>query len=227
MVYFVEVFVVFSENLQKRFAINFETQPFSKVKIISQKRPINADGTYMKKEHLILFLPLSGLIVLMLILYFLPVLSDLTFMDKTNLLLTFSISVFAAIEGYSTFKRWSMEEKNQKLADARNELEKAYGPLYTLLNKTDSVNKETNSFWLSFDERKKVDDIVASYPFMFTTQINKLWQDKIRKLGSSIETSSMSLNGSSINLGVYVDLKDMINEEYSRKVKLYHELLEK
>jgi hypothetical protein len=181
----------------------------------------------MKKEHLILFLPLISLIVLMLILYFLPVFSNLTFMDKTNLLLTFSISVFAAIEGYSTFKRWSMEEKNHKLADARNELERAYGPLYTLLNKTDIVNKETASFWLSFDERKKLDEIIASYPFMFTPQINKLWQDKIRKMESLIETSSIYVNGSSINLGVYIDLRDMINEEYSRKVKLYHELLEK
>jgi hypothetical protein len=80
-----------------------------------------------------IYLPLSGLIALILILYspeltstHIPILSDLDFDKKTNITLTFSIAIFAAIEGYAMFKRAKMEENRHLIADARNELEKAY-----------------------------------------------------------------------------------------------------
>ena len=62
---------------------------------------------------------------------------------------------------------------------------------------------------------------------MFSSQINELWQEKIQKLGSMIETSNSSPGKYTINLEPYADLKKLINEEYSRKVKNYRELLEK
>ncbi len=39
-----------------------------------------------------------------------------------------------------------MEENRHLIADARNELEKAYGPLYTLLNKVGSEDKDKGTF---------------------------------------------------------------------------------
>jgi hypothetical protein len=188
----------------------------------------------MQKEKWLIFLPLFGLILLVIILYFpqltgysghISVLSDLTFMDKTTLLLTFALAAFAAIEGFSTFKRGSNEAKRHQIEDARNELEKAYGPLYTLLNKT---SKEENStFWLDFEERQRINEIVATYPFMFTTQIIELWQQKIRNLASTIEPSDLKSAKYEVNLDVYVELRNKINEEYSRKVKNYRDLLDK
>jgi hypothetical protein len=61
----------------------------------------------LEKEKWLLSLPLLGLFVLVLVLYLpqltgysghISVLSDLTFMDKTTILLTFALAAFAAIE---------------------------------------------------------------------------------------------------------------------------------
>lgn len=185
----------------------------------------------MQFQRIAIYLPLLGLIVLIFALYspqifamYIPVLSQLSFMDKITVLLTFALASFAAVEGYSTFMRASMEAKWHKIEDARNELEKAYGPLYTLLNKFTSSSDDKIGFWLEFDERKKVDDIMATYPFMFSSQINDLWQQKIRKLGSLLGNSDVK-SVHEINLDVYVELRNLINAEYARKVNEYHELL--
>jgi hypothetical protein len=182
-------------------------------------------------QRIAIYLPLLGLIVLIFALYspqifamYIPVLSQLSFMDKITVLLTFALASFAAVEGYSTFMRASMEAKWHKIEDARNELEKAYGPLYTLLNKITSSSDDKIGFWLEFDERKKLDDIMATYPFMFSSQINDLWQQKIRKLGNLLGNSDVK-SVHEINLDVYVELRNLINAEYARKVNEYHELL--
>jgi hypothetical protein len=172
----------------------------------------------MRKERLMLFLPLLGLIILILVLYLpeisgtsVPVLSDISFEQKTTLILTFTLTVFASIEGYSTFMRATLESKR-------------YGPLYTLLNKA-SLSGET-TFWLDFDERKKLDEIMATYPFMFPQKINDMWRDKVRTIGSKIDTSTLKPTGYIIDMGVYVEFRNLINEEYARKVKNYRELIE-
>jgi len=182
-------------------------------------------------QRVAIYLPLLGLLILVIALYLpqifvsnVPGLSSMSFMDKTTVLLTFALASFAAVEGYSTFMRASMETKWHKLEDARNELEKAYGPLYTLLNKITSSSDEKKGFWLEFDERKKVDEIMATYPFMFSSQISELWQQKIRKLGTLLGTSDVR-SVQEINLDVYVELRNLINSEYARKVTEYHKLL--
>ena len=191
----------------------------------------------VQKERFLLYLPLLGLVVLIIVLYspqlaglfgfngHVVVLSDLSFMDKITVLLTFALASFAAVEGFSTFKRTSMEDKRHRIEDARNELEKAYGPLYMLLNKTSKM--ENNVFWLDFEERRRIDEIVATYPFMFPLEITELWQQKIRNLSSTLEASDPKSAKYEVNFDVYLELRNMINEEYSSRVKNYHELLEK
>ncbi len=181
-----------------------------------------------------IYLPLTGLILFVIILYSpeltsstIPVLSELKFDQKTNLTLTFSIAIFAAIEGYSTFKRAKMEENRHLVADARNELEKAYGPLYTILNRAAPAGGEKDSFWLEFEERKKIDEIMATYPFMFSSEIYSFWQEKIRNPKSIVKTSNLGPYGGGLDLRVYVELGALINEEYNQRVKKYHELIEK
>lgn len=185
----------------------------------------------MQFQRVAIYLPLLGLIVLVLVLYSpqifamnVPVLSSMSFTDKITVLLTFALASFAAVEGYSTFMRTSLETKWHKIEDARNELEKAYGPLYTLLNKITSSSDEKKGFWLEFEERKKLDEIMATYPFMFPSQINDLWQQKIRKLGTLLGNSDVK-SMREVNLDVYVELRNLINKEYARKVNEYHELL--
>ena len=189
----------------------------------------------LEKEKILISLPVFGLIVLVVVLYIpdianafgysgrISFLSNLTFMDKTTVLLTFALASFAAVEGFSTFKRGLMEEKRLQIEDAKNELEKAYGPLYTLLNAT--ARNENSLFWLHFEERKKIDEILATYPFMFPAQITELWQQKIRNLKTTLETSDLASAKYEANLDVYLELRNLINEEYSRKVKDYRDLL--
>jgi hypothetical protein len=177
-------------------------------------------------------LPLSGLILFILILYSpeltstaFPVLSDLKFDQKTNLTLTFSIAIFAAIEGYATFKRAKMEENRHQIGDARNELEKAYGPLYTILNRITREGKDKDSFWLEFEERKRIDEIIATYPFMFPHQIYAFWQEKIRNPQAIFKDSKLEQYGG-VDLWVYRELGVLINQEYTQRVKKYHEFIE-
>ena len=187
----------------------------------------------MRREQLMIYLPLLGLIAFILLLYspeltssHIAVLSNIDFEQKTSLTLTFSIAIFAAIEGYATFKRAKMEENRHLIGDARNELEKAYGPLYTILNKTTKNGQGKDNFWLEFEERKKIDEIMATYPFMFSPEVYSFWQEKIRNLQLSIGTTDFQFQNGQIDLGVYVELKKLINEEYDVRVKKYHELIE-
>jgi hypothetical protein len=189
---------------------------------------------FLQKEQYVLIFPLLLLGILIFILNIpqilqieVPGLSNLSFAEKTNLILTVAIAFFAAIEGHSTFRRASMESKRHAIEDARNELEKAYGPLYTLLNNRSNLSNDDRLFWLEFEDRKKLDDIMATYPFMFPSRINELWQKKIRNVGSLIEASDFNSKSHQVTLGVYLELRSLINEEYERKVKQYHHLLEK
>ena len=186
----------------------------------------------MRRELLMVYLPLLGLILFVIFLYSpeitstnIPVLSSISFEEKTSLVLTFAIAIFAAVEGYATFKRAKMEENRVLIEDARNELEKAYGPVYTILNKSVPGGEDADNIWLEFEERKKIDEIFATYPFMFSQKVYSLWQDKIRSSQSIIQSSSLG-HGGKFDFGVYVELRKMINEEYSQRVKAYRELVE-
>ena len=71
-----------------------------------------------------------------------------------------------------------------------------------------------------------INEIIATYPFMFPSQIIELWQQKIRNLASTLETSNLKSAKYEVNLDVYLELRNIINEEYNRKVRNYRELLE-
>jgi len=151
-----------------------------------------------------------------------PVLSDLSFTEKTNIILTVAITFFAAIEGYSTFMQVVMDDRKSKIEDARNELEKAYGPLYTILNKY-SLGGDDDTMWVEPDEKNQLDEIMATYPFMFPSDIYDLWRQKVQNLGPIIDTTNLRPTG----YEVYLEFKRKINEEYDRRVRRYNELLKK
>lgn len=187
----------------------------------------------MRRLQLFLGLPLAGLLVSFIVLYVpdlflvrIAVISDLSFLEKTSLFAAFAFAAFACVESYSTLDHASFETRRYRIEDARNELEKAYGPLYSMLNKAAARGDTKKDFWLEYEERKKIDEILATYPFMFSSGIDKLWQDKIRNLESIIETSALNAGKVKINLDAYAELRNMVNEEYARKVKKYHHLLE-
>ena len=186
----------------------------------------------MSKRYLFLYLPLAFLLVLGIVLYIpqfhgIPVIEELDFMEKTTLFAAFAFASFASIEGYATFDRSSFELKRHRIEDARNELEKAYGPLYSMLNKNAGKNNGKNSLWLDHQERERIDEIMATYPFMFTTRINEFWQNKIRNLGENLETDFLNSKNNILNMDAYGEFRKIINEEYIQKVNNYNLLLKK
>jgi hypothetical protein len=181
----------------------------------------------LRKEQYFLLLPVLFLVVLTFILTVpgIPVLSGLSFGEKANLLLTFSLAFFAAVEGFSTYRRSTMEFKRHAIEDARNELEKAYGPLYTLLNKHASGGGAEKGFWLDFEDRRRLDDIMATYPFMFPPNIYDLWQEKLRNVESLLGASDFKSGTREVSLDGYLEFRNLINEEYALRVKNYRKLL--
>jgi hypothetical protein len=60
----------------------------------------------------------------------------LTWNEKTNIVLTFVLAMFAVLNGYSAYSRVNMDKKKYAVENASNELEKGYGPIYAILSKT-------------------------------------------------------------------------------------------
>jgi hypothetical protein len=194
-------------------------------------------GVPLQKERIFVFASLAGLVALVVVLYLpqfasvlgysgsIAFLSDLTFMDKTMLLLTYALAFFGGVEGFSVFKRAAMEDKRNQIEDARNELEKAYGPLYMILNKPSKSGEA--DFWLDFEERRRIEEILATYPFMFPPNVTELWQHSIRGLAESLGVSDLESAKRAVSCDGYLELKKIINELYVLKVKGYRELLAK
>ncbi len=81
--------------------------------------------------------------------------------------------------------------------------------------------------WLEFEDRRKIDEIMATYPFMFSPMVYSFWQEKIRNPQEMIKDSSLDPRGGSIDLKAYAELGRLINEEYAQRVNKYHNLIEK
>jgi len=146
----------------------------------------------------------------------------LEFGEKISIFLTFAISMFAAMEGYSTYMHVVLADRRNRIEDARNELEKAYGPLYTLLNKFNIYVDPKKEYWINPDEKNHLDKIMATYPFMFPSEIYNLWLEKIRGL-EPVLVDSATLRPTDYKIPL--EFIDKINEEYDRRVKKYNELL--
>jgi hypothetical protein len=188
----------------------------------------------LNKPQMAIIFPMTGLVILIIALFSPQIFStnvaffsELSFNEKTTIILAYTLTTFAALEGWSIFMTMAIQHKRFLVDDSRNELEKAYGPLYTILNKSSSPDEEKKGFWLDFEERKRIDEIMATYCFMFPAQIYRLWQEKIRNLAAQIENADFGRADLEINLGVYVEFRKLINEEYDRRISSYHELLKK
>src|SRR5271157_5402373 len=64
-----------------------------------------------------------------------PFLSNIDFKDKLNAFLTFIIAIFTIMGSYSTYRQVEIAQGEAKVDDVRNELEKLYGPVYSVLKK--------------------------------------------------------------------------------------------
>ena len=183
----------------------------------------------------IFYLPVIGLAIIAFLLYIpdihfmllgkeIPDVPMIDFREKINIILTLAIASFAAVEGYSTYMHVVLADRRNRIEDARNELEKAYGPLYTMLNKFVILVDPQKEYWISPDEKNFLDKIMATYPFMFPSEIYNLWQEKIRILRPEL------VDGATLSPTDYKipsEFIEKINKEYDSRVKEYNKLLKK
>ncbi len=205
------------EKIERTQAVLYD---FKDIWILEEYSPLTA------RPKIVLWIPVIAIAVIGFALYIPELLGfrlGLSYTEKTSIILTSAITLFAAIEGYSTYMQVELENKKNMIEDARNELEKAYGPLYTLLNTFHFKSDKQKEFYLGNNEKIHVDEILATYPFMFPPEIYDLWLKKIQNLSPSLDVDTFTTKDYTIPF----EFRDRINEEYGRRVKKYNELLKK
>jgi len=157
----------------------------------------------------------------------------LPYPDSLNLFLTVAITSFAFVEGYSTYKQVVLSEDRNSIEDAKNELEKAYGPLYSWLN-VHQIIKELNGIQVFEEDKKSLDKIFATYPFMFPSEIYGMWRKKIQNIECKMPKhidAGITNDRHTFRTVHYclipLDFGEIINKEYERRVERYNKLLKK
>lgn len=126
------------------------------------------------------------------------------------------------VGSYSTYLQVVFAQATSRIEDVRNELEKAYGPLFVILN----YRSETEEEFLHVHESdfKTIDKIMATYVWMFPKETNDLWNKTRRP--TPIPTGLLgSLQEPIYN--VSLEFRNKINEEYRHRVERYDKLLGK
>ena len=189
---------------------------------------------FSRKERVILY-PIIAIGIFAFLLY-LPDLFGyplISMVDKTNFILTFAIAVFALIQAFSALLQIRMEDRKNKIENARNELEKAYGQVYTILSK--NPEKEEKIIKQGSDEKLKLDLIMSTYPFMFPQKIIDYWKNNIQNLNSKtdVETPLNSFfNSNTVNSHFFdifeipLEFINLFRDEYKRKIENLNTLLQ-
>jgi len=156
------------------------------------------------------------------------VLSGLLYKDKVDILLTFVIATFAIVEGYSTFVQVTLDQRRNIIEDVRNELEKAYGPLYSILSRLEELlpvdgRSEELRVSISVDEKNLLDKIMMTYPFMFPPDVVALWRVNVQPLKPYSLARILDYTAPPSNFAIPLKFKNRIEEEYNRRVEEYYE----
>jgi len=152
---------------------------------------------------------------------FVPVLSDIQYSDRLVILLTFAITIFTMVGSYSTYLQVVFAQSTSRIEDARNELEKAYGPLYSLLNSL--YEGEHNTIRAREAEKQHMDNIFATYPFMFPPDIYDDWIKKVQPIKLTVYPRKEEVP----MYHIPNEFRNKLNEEYSIRVERYNKLLGK
>jgi hypothetical protein len=157
----------------------------------------------------------------------------LTWSEKTNVILTTVLATFAVIEGYSTYVKLKMEKKRYAVNSASDELEKAYGPIYTVLSKPAKQGEST--IYLQVSEKLIMDEKLSTYRCMFPANITDYWENNIRKLEPSLSTDVLASARSLMNghfsyamvdaYKIPLEFVDLFTTEYVKRTETLRKLL--
>ena len=189
----------------------------------------------------VIYLPIIGMAIMFCILLspeiltliyqtttYVPVISNLQYSERFNILLASAITIFTLVGSYSTYMQVVSTRERNSIEDARNELEKAYGPLYSILNFPEGVEgkSQEKSLNLTYEEFKTIDEITAVYPWMFPEEIIDLWK-KTRKATQFLINKGWADIGQETVYEVSLEFRDKVNQEYLFRVQIYNKLLRK
>jgi hypothetical protein len=160
-------------------------------------------------------------------------------------LITLLVGVVSSLIAVSLgwFLAKKTEEKKEKAEEIRNELEKAFGPLYSIVSRPEEMVKtddkqEQLRVAISEEEKRELDRILMSYPHMLPYEVVVLWRTQIKNLKSfrtSIEIEQVSQPFLSHPLGsirqvpvdwfgIPLEFRDKINKEYDQRLEEYYEI---
>ena len=135
--------------------------------------------------------------------------------------------VFALV---GVFLGWILSNQTQKkmlkVAQTRNELEKAYGTLYSILSKPEEMVKvKTGSeakVVVSRMEKTELDRILMSYPYVFPQRIVVIWRTEIR----DVEPCRFLTVGRETQFfyGIPVRFKEEVSREYQQRLEEYYKM---
>lgn len=166
---------------------------------------------------------------------FVPDFAMLELSTKVNVFLTVNIMIFASIEANSTRKqafdsarRYEIEDRRIKSEDLRNELEKAHGILFSILNNMYAVptggdtDEKIRYSFKNDDDKATIDDIFIKYPFMFSQGLREYWIKKIQDLRPDSEDGYEIY---SLNEPTYYEFHRLVTSEYFLKADAYRALV--
>jgi hypothetical protein len=140
--------------------------------------------------------------------------SNTVYVNLTTIVLTIVIALFAAVQGWTSYGQYTLQKQITMQEKATNELEKAYGPLHTLLNNPSKI--DANGIILNVNEKVQLDLIVSTYPFMFPREIKEYWRDNVQRKVVIVA-----------EYHVPFEFRKKVNTEYDSRIKRYEKLFEK
>jgi hypothetical protein len=114
----------------------------------------------------------------------------------------------------TSYMQYTLQKQINQQEKATNELEKAYGPLHTLLNNPSKT--DANGIILNVTEKAQLDLILSTYPFMFPKEIKEYWRDNVQRKVFVVA-----------EYHVPFEFRKKMNTEYDSRIKRYEKLFEK
>jgi len=109
-----------------------------------------------------------------------------------------------------------------KISELRNELEKAYGPLYNIVSRPERAGESLRGekglvVIIPNEEKEMLDKIMITYPHIFSIEIVVNWRVNIRELKPFSDKGKLFWS-------IPVDFKNQIIDEYDRRRMEYLEM---
>lgn len=130
---------------------------------------------------------------------------------------------------------WFLARRTQgkmlKASEIRNELETAYGTLYSIVSRPEEMVEVNEGHELrvvvSEEEKEEIDEILTRYPHMFPYEIVVFWRTEIRELApcEQIFVSGPEPLIIRDEFGIPLEFKDKIIGEYEKRLEEYYKTI--